>query len=50
MRVEHNVDSSYCNCNFEWVVIDDNGFSIFGANTEGECLEYINNHKVVWEQ
>ena len=47
MRVERNTYKSYCNCDFEWVVIDEDGYSMFGANTEGECLEYINNHKVI---
>lgn len=43
MEVKQNIDSSYCNCNFQWVVIDELGYSIFGANTEDECINYIKN-------
>jgi hypothetical protein len=43
MEIKKNYNNSYCNCDFEWVVIDEFGFSIFGANTEDECLNYIIN-------
>lgn len=47
MRIEHNLDGSYCNCSFDWVVIDENEQSVFGADTEEECQEYIDNYKII---
>lgn len=44
MKIEHNLNNSYCTCDFEWVVIDENGRSIFGAYTVEECETYIADH------
>jgi hypothetical protein len=41
MEIKQNINQSYCNCSFEWVVIDKDNFSIFGADTEQECIYYI---------
>jgi hypothetical protein len=43
MEVIHNIDGSFCNCDFEWVVIDENGYSVFGSDTEEKCVIYKEN-------
>jgi hypothetical protein len=43
MEIVYNQDGSACNCNFQWVVMQD-GYSIFGAETKEECQAYIDRY------
>ena len=45
MEIVYNKNNQACNCNFEWVVIQD-GHTIFGAQTKEECEIYVNRYKV----
>lgn len=48
LKVENNKDNLYCcDCGFDWVVIDEDDKSVFGANTEQECINYVNNYKEI---
>jgi len=43
MEIIENINQSACDCNFNWVVMQD-GYSIFGADTREECEIYISRY------
>jgi hypothetical protein len=43
MKTEQNTNREYCDCNFDWVVVDEFNLCVFGSNIKEECDRYIEN-------
>jgi len=46
MKVVQNINQSYCNCDFDWVVVDELNNSVFGSNVKEDCENYIKNFPI----